>query len=135
MNRLTLALTILLAAALAAAAVGFTTTKSVVVPSSSTLALQKTFVGVYRSVSPSVVQIRTPSGLGWGIVFDTNGGIVTNDHVVSGATSFTVTTASGKQLAGKLVGEFPADDLAVIKVAGGNLRPATFADSSKLEVG
>src|SRR5262249_31760972 len=60
---------------------------------------------------------------------------VTNDHVVSGSTSFTVTTANGKQLSGKLVGEFPADDLAVIKVAPTGLRPAAFADSSQLEGG
>ncbi len=55
--------------------------------------------------------------------------------MVNGSTSFTVTTASGKQLAAKLVGEFPADDLAVIEVRGAKLRPASFADSSKLEVG
>jgi S1-C subfamily serine protease len=135
MKRLSLALSLVLAAALTAAALGFTTARSVVAPSSSTLGLQQTFVNVYRSVSPSVVQIQTSNGLGSGIVFDTKGNIVTNDHVVSGSTSFTVTTANGKQLPGKLVGEFPADDLAVIKVAPTGLRPAAFADSSKLEVG
>jgi putative serine protease PepD len=55
--------------------------------------------------------------------------------VVSGATSFIVTTSSGNRHPAKLVGSFPADDLAVIKVSGANLKPATFADSSKLNVG
>jgi S1-C subfamily serine protease len=98
--------------------------------------LQGTFINVFRKVSPSVVQISTSSGLGSGIVFDTKGDIVTNDHVVSGSTSFTVTTSTGKRLTGTLVGEFTADDLAVIKVDGSSgLHPATFADSSKLTVG
>src|SRR5207237_9241256 len=92
---------------------------------------QNTFVDVYRRVSPSVVQIRTSNGLGSGIVFDSKGNIVTNDHVVSGSTSFTV-TAGRHQLRATLVGEFPQDDLAVIHVSGGGLEPARFADSSKL---
>lgn len=139
MTRLKLPLAVLLASALVAAVVGFTTHQSssttAAVPPMAAAALQKTFVAVFRKVSPSVVQIRTSNGLGSGIVFDTKGNIVTNDHVVRGSTSFTVTTASGKQLTGTLVGEFPADDLAVIKVDGAGLKPAKFADSSKLEVG
>jgi putative serine protease PepD len=97
--------------------------------------LQNNFVGVFKKVSPSVVQIQTPEGLGSGIVFDARGDVVTNYHVVGTAKTFTVTTSSGKQLKGTLVGTFPADDLAVIKVSGGNLHPAAFADSSKLRVG
>jgi putative serine protease PepD len=46
-----------------------------------------------------------------------------------------VTTSTGKRYPAKLVGAFPPDDLAVIKVSGAGLKPATFADSSKLEVG
>jgi putative serine protease PepD len=99
------------------------------------VALQGSFVNVVRSVSPSVVQIEDQTGLGSGIVFDSNGDIVTNNHVVSGGTSFTVTTASGKRYSAKLVGAFPADDLAVIRVSGAGLKPATFADSSTLQVG
>jgi S1-C subfamily serine protease len=98
-------------------------------------ALQNSFVNVVQTVSPSVVQIQDQTGLGSGIVFDSNGDIVTNNHVVTGAKSFTVTTSSGKRYAAKLVGAFPADDLAVIKVSGAGLKPATFADSSALEVG
>jgi putative serine protease PepD len=99
------------------------------------LALQAAFAKVVRSVSPSVVQIEDQQGLGSGVVLDSDGDIVTNNHVVSGATSFIVTTSSGNRYPGKLVGSFPPDDLAVIKVSGAHLKPATFADSSKLKVG
>jgi len=140
MTRVRLSLTILLGLLVVAALVGFTTSRSTssapgAVPPASAASLQKTFVGVFRQVSPSVVQISTASGLGSGIVFDSKGDIVTNNHVVTGFTSFTVTTSTGKKLSAKLVGAFPEDDLAVIKVDSGSLKPATFADSSKLEVG
>jgi putative serine protease PepD len=101
----------------------------------SALALQSAIVNVVKSVSPSVVQIEDPRGLGSGVVFDASGHIVTNNHVVSGGSSWTVTTASGTRYQARLVGSFPADDLAVIKISGGHLQPATFADSSKLRVG
>jgi putative serine protease PepD len=78
---------------------------------------------------------ETSSGLGSGIVFDAQGDIVTNNHVVAGSTTFTVTLADGTKLPGTLVGTYPAGDIAVIHVTGTNLRPATFADSSKLLVG
>jgi S1-C subfamily serine protease len=99
------------------------------------LALQSAIVNVVQSVSPSVVQIEDQRGLGSGIVFDAAGHIVTNNHVVSGARSWTVTTSSGTRYQARLVGSFPADDLAVIKISGSHLQPARFADSSKLRVG
>ncbi|MEA2610505.1 MAG: putative serine protease PepD, partial [Chloroflexota bacterium] len=87
-------------------------------PASPTIAaaLQNDFVKVVGSVSPSVVVIETASGLGSGVVFDTNGDIVTNDHVVAGSTTFSVTLAGGAVLPGTLVGTYPAGDLAVIHV-------------------
>jgi putative serine protease PepD len=109
-------------------------TTSQVVPTGA-LALQTATVNVVRSVSPSVVQIEDQRGLGSGIVLNSAGHIVTNNHVVTGAKSFTVTTSSGKRYPATLVGSFPADDLAVIKVSGAHLKPATFADSSTLQVG
>ena len=139
MNRIKLPLLVLAASACVAVLVGFAsgraTTSSARVSPSVGVALQNAFVSVYRKVSPSVVQIETTEGLGSGIVFDSKGNIVTNNHVVGSAKTFTVTTSTGKRLKGTLVGSFPADDLAVIKVAGGGLHPATFADSSKLRVG
>ena len=99
------------------------------------LALQSAFVKVVSTVSPSVVQIEDRRGLGSGIVLDKAGHIVTNNHVVSGAKAFTVTTLDGKRYRARLVGSFPPDDLAVIKAPGAGLKPASFADSSKLLVG
>jgi putative serine protease PepD len=138
MNRIKLPLVILVVSACVALLVGFASgraTSSTSTANPSALDLQSAFVSVFRTVSPSVVQIETSEGLGSGIVFDTKGDIVTNNHVVGGSKTFTVTTSAGKQLKGKLVGSFPADDLAVIKVSGGDLRPASFADSSNLRVG
>ena len=99
------------------------------------VALQSSFVDVVRTVSPSVVQIEDKIGLGSGIVFDARGDIVTNNHVVEGGKSFTVTTSTGKRYPARLVGTFPADDLAVIRISGAGLKPARFADSSKTRVG
>jgi putative serine protease PepD len=98
-------------------------------------ALQSAIVNVVHSVSPSVVQIEDQQGLGSGIVLDAAGHIVTNNHVVSGTTSFTVTTSNGTRYPATLVGSFPPDDLAVIKISGAHLKPATFGDSSRLQVG
>jgi len=100
--------------------------------------LQQDYVNTIRQVLPSVVEIRTSSGLGSGIVYDTAGHIVTNAHVVGNATSFQVFLAnSATPLPAQLVGSYPPDDLAVIKITGAvpHLTPATFADSSKLQVG
>jgi len=86
------------------------------------VALQRSFVNVVQTVSPSVVQIEDQIGLGSGIVFDSTGDIVTNNHVVSGGKSFTVTTSTGKRYPAKLVGSFPPDDLAVVRISGAGLR-------------
>jgi S1-C subfamily serine protease len=96
---------------------------------------QDALVHVVKALSPSVVQIETSSGLGSGVVFDDAGNIVTNAHVVGDAKTFRVTTSAGKELKATLVGSFPPDDLAVIKVPHSRLTPARFADSSKLRVG
>ena len=101
----------------------------------SALALQQQFVKVVKQVGPSVVLIQTSQGLGSGIVLDANGDVVTNDHVVQGASGFQVTLADGKQSQAQLVGTFPADDLAVLHVDAAGLHPAAFADSSSLQVG
>lgn len=103
---------------------------------SAALALQRAYVAVVNKIRPSVVEVSTRTDLGSGIVFDTKGDIVTNNHVVNGATAFTVTAPDGHTYPGTLVGVFAPDDLAVIRVQGApSLVPATFADSSELEVG
>ena len=103
-------------------------------PGSAASDLQNAFVAVVERVRPSIVQIQTNLGLGSGVVFNGNGDVVTNDHVISGATTIEVTTAEGKTQAASLVGTFAAGDLAVIHVAG-HLDPAAFADSAILKVG
>ncbi|WP_084336910.1 S1C family serine protease [Actinomadura oligospora] len=91
---------------------------------------------VVRTVLPAVVQITTDTGEGSGVVYDSSGDIVTNAHVVAGAHRIQVTAASGgKTLDAKLVGQFAPDDIAVVKVSGGSLRPARFGDSNKLRIG
>jgi putative serine protease PepD len=97
--------------------------------------LEEAFVSVYRSVSPSVVQIETREGLGSGIVFDRKGDIVTNAHVVGSSKTFRVTTSAGRILHARLVGAFAQDDLAVIRVESGSPKPAAFANSDELRVG
>jgi putative serine protease PepD len=101
----------------------------------SAAAMQQQFVRVVKQVGPSVVLIRTSEGLGSGVVFGSGGDIVTNNHVVDNAKGFQVTLASGRQYRARLVGTFPADDLAVLHVDAAGLRPAAFADSSRLQVG
>jgi putative serine protease PepD len=118
----------------AASATTTSTTAGLAVPSSA-LALQQQFVRVVKQVGPSVVLIRSSEGLGSGIVFDAKGDVVTNDHVVDNAGGFQVTLADGKQYPARLVGGFPADDLAVLHVNATGLQPASFADSSALAVG
>jgi S1-C subfamily serine protease len=98
-------------------------------------ALEQQYVAVVRHVTPSVVQIESGGSLGSGVVFDRAGHIVTNAHVVGGAKRFTVTLASGKRYAARLVGEFPADDIAVIKIEASGLAPLPFARTSTVEVG
>jgi putative serine protease PepD len=97
--------------------------------------LQQQLVSVVKAVSPSVVQIQTPHDLGSGVVFDAHGDIVTNAHVVDNATRFVVTLASGDSHPATAIGRDAANDLAVIRIAGARPRPATFADSSQVEVG
>jgi S1-C subfamily serine protease len=99
--------------------------------------LQAEYVQTVRAVLPSVVLIRTSRDLGSGVVFDANGDIVTNDHVVGTATSFQVTpSGSAKTLPATLVGTYPPDDLAVIRVNDPSaLKAATFGNSSAVPVG
>lgn len=95
------------------------------------------YADVVRQVLPSVVLIRTGSGLGSGVVLDDRGNIVTNAHVAGDATSFQVQLAGDPQPhQARLVGSYRAGDLAVIRVDDrSGLRPASFGDSGKAQVG
>jgi putative serine protease PepD len=102
---------------------------------SSARGLQQQFVQVVKQVGPSVVLIQSGQGLGSGIIFDTQGDVVTNNHVVGNASGFQVTLANGKEYHASLVGSFPPDDLAVLHINASGLHPAGFADSAHLQVG
>jgi serine protease Do len=113
------------------------TTKASEIPSNS---INK----VAQIVGPAVVSISSSSeGLesgidessGSGIIFDSKGYIVTNNHVVDGADKLTVKLSGGKVLSAKLIGTDPRTDIAVIKVNAQNLPIAKFGDSSKAKVG
>jgi putative serine protease PepD len=98
-------------------------------------ALQQQFVQVVKDVGPSVVLVQSDQGLGSGVVYDSLGDIVTNDHVVAGSSNFQVVLADGRQYAAQVVGTDPADDLAVLRINAPSLQPAVFADSTRLAVG
>ena len=105
-------------------------------PTDAVSSVQADFVAVVNKVRPSVVEITTSTGLGSGVVYDGNGDIVTNDHVVGTARNFQVSFFDGQVATASLVGAFPPDDLAVIRVHGvTRLHPAVFAGSSQLQVG
>ncbi len=92
---------------------------------------------IYAHVNPSVVNIQTDTSEGSGFVWDKEGHIVTNFHVVHGAEHILVTFVNDTQVEGRLVGEDADSDLAVVQVdpAGLNLRPVVLGDSLSLRVG
>ena len=96
---------------------------------------------VVNKVKPSVVEIdvltASQHALGSGVIIDGRGYIVTNNHVVLGATSIQVTLSDGTALPAQLGGTDPADDLAVIKIAppSSGVTVVTLGNSSQLRVG
>lgn len=104
---------------------------------------------IAEKVVPSIVNIdvrtapqRTPfftmeaqEGTGSGVIYSSDGYIITNSHVVSGAREITVTLASGESVTGRLVGADPATDIAVVKVDRSGLPAISTSDSEKLTVG
>src|SRR5437660_239445 len=78
---------------------------------------------------------RTQRGLGSGFVVNADGYVVTNNHVVDGATEIRVKFADGRELPGRVVGRDPRTDLALLKVEGHGLPTIPLGDSSALRVG
>ncbi|MDD6042914.1 MAG: trypsin-like peptidase domain-containing protein [Eubacteriaceae bacterium] len=96
----------------------------------------------------AVVEIRTESvsqdiwlrnyvteGAGSGVIIDSKGYIITNNHVVSGANKITVTLKDGSDYEASVVGTDSNNDIAVLKISGGTFTAATYGDSDKLTVG
>jgi S1-C subfamily serine protease len=105
---------------------------------------------VAQKVKPAVVQITNeqtqvnfftqqpftvPAGVGSGIIYDNQGHILTNDHVVEGAQALLVSLPDGRSFKAKLVGADPLTDLAVLQISGSNLPVAEIGDSTQLQVG
>ncbi|MBL7774911.1 MAG: trypsin-like peptidase domain-containing protein [Saprospiraceae bacterium] len=111
-------------------------------------AYSQTVVSVTSRVSKAVLHLNVQkktagrrqnsqpgNGTGSGFVISTDGYVVTNSHVVSGAERIEGTLQDGRSFTAQLVGDDPATDLAVLKIAGENLSTLNFGDSSRLQVG
>jgi 2-alkenal reductase len=101
------------------------------------VAEQDGLVALYESVSPGTVAIITDQGQGSGFVYDGQGNVVTNYHVIEGATSVEVRFTSGYMAYGTIIGTDLDSDIAIIKVdaPAGELHPLPLGDSSSLKVG
>lgn len=125
-------------------------------------AYSTTVVNVAKKVSPSVVQIKVrgranesgpnqrrpprpgrgdgDAGTGSGFIISTDGYIITNNHVVAGATTIEVALPDrsdepGREFEATLIGRDPATDIAVIKIYADGLKAIRFADSKQVQVG
>ena len=107
-----------------------------------------TIAQVATAVKEAVVEISTETvttsgrmgqfineGAGSGVIITSNGYIVTNHHVIDGASTISVRLSDGSEHAATLVGKDSATDLAVIKIERENLMIAVLGDSSTLQVG
>jgi S1-C subfamily serine protease len=105
---------------------------------------------VTQQVKPAVAQITNlqqvqsgqfnapytaPAGVGSGVIYDDQGHILTNNHVVEGATQLQVSLPNGQSYPAKLIGADPQTDLAVVQIKASNLPVAKLGNSSKLQVG
>ncbi|MEV6203183.1 trypsin-like peptidase domain-containing protein [Streptomyces sp. NPDC051771] len=116
------------------------TASSVVSGTNVSASSSGTVAGVAEAVSPSIVEISASSAsgksTGSGVIITADGEIVTNNHVISGASEITVRTSDGKTYAAEVVGKDPDKDLALIKLRDASgLKAATLGDSSRVKVG
>ncbi len=83
----------------------------------------------------SVPQDQREKGLGSGVIVSPEGYILTNNHVVDGASDVLVTLHDKREMKARVVGTDPKTDIAVLKIEGSNFPTLTLADSSKAEIG
>lgn len=80
-------------------------------------------------------QPRPRVGFGSGVIISVDGYVLTNNHVVEEADEIEVTLNDGRKLTGKLVGNDPSTDIALLKIEGKDFSTIPFGDSDKLKVG
>ncbi|HEY6759247.1 MAG TPA: trypsin-like peptidase domain-containing protein [Baekduia sp.] len=94
---------------------------------------------IYKKTSPGVVDLKVgDSAEGSGFVVDKKGDVVTDAHVVEGATTIKVTFADGTTASGRVLGTDATTDIAVVRVTGisaSRLQPLTFGDSDAVQPG
>ncbi|MFJ2158999.1 S1C family serine protease [Streptomyces sp. NPDC087856] len=116
--------------------VATSSTTTAVVPSSK----KGDVATIAATVSPSVVEVNATlsngSSTGSGVVLTSDGQIITNNHVISGASTIKVKTSDGKSYTAKVVGTDSKKDLALLKLEGASgLKPATLGNSAGVQVG
>ncbi|MFD7286818.1 S1C family serine protease [Streptomyces sp. NPDC059863] len=99
-----------------------------------------TVAGVAQAVAPAIVEINATStsgeSTGSGVIITSDGEIVTNNHVISGASSIKVQLSTGKTYTAQVVGTDPDKDLALINLEGASgLKTATLGNSDQVKVG
>ena len=120
-----------------------TTTKAVATSTASTstgTSIQSQQEAAIAAIEPAVVELKVTTAqggqIGSGVIIDSNGDIVTNNHVVSGEQSIEVLLSNGSTEQAQLIGTNAADDLAVVRIAPfAHMTVAQLGDSSKLVVG
>ena len=114
----------------------------------------RTVSSVARQVSAAVVHLKVQkpdhpqnrqranpngngqnSGSGSGFIISTDGFVVTNSHVVNGASQIEASLPDGRSFFARTIGDDPATDIAVVKIDADNLTPTRFGDSTQLQVG
>jgi len=89
-------------------------------------------IKLFRDIIFRAVPVK---GMGSGIIINSKGYILTNNHVIEGAGKITVTLADGRAVGGRLIGTCPSSDIAVIKIDVGEVPAAELGDSDGLKVG
>ncbi len=122
----------------------------------------RSLADMVEAVGPSVVQIEAAAGggaerqrgfeswfgpgrhpgqparraLGSGFIVDASGLVITNNHVIDGASQVRVTLSDGREFAGRVLGRDPKTDLAVVRIEGsGRFKPVRWGDSDRIRVG
>jgi serine protease DegQ len=88
-----------------------------------------------RGLLPFSEDVQASSSLGSGVIVAAQGYVLTNNHVVDGATEIAVMLPDGRVAAARVLGTDPDTDLAVLRVAATDLQPITFADPRSVQVG